>query len=523
MSPLGTERRVICLFAALAMLSAPAYAGDKPEVFKCSARGGPEWREYRSKHFLLTTDLSTASAGPLVKDLERIRAMVLQAMVGEQVEIPGRVRVIAFRDPGQFHELAPAWVSGLFLVTRHTMTPTVVLPIAGMEGDPETVAHELVHHFSWFLFPRQPRWFSEGLAQFIQTVASLTIENEPAPAIGSHIVRGEVNLRGGVGVMPRYLGPMLREIRPVPVKELLDWRGPETTVTPGSFHIQSWLLYHWLWNNRSKAFTDFQSRLSNAEDPLAAWRASFPEFDPIKPGALDSLDNTLERYRKSARYGFYRVTAAGDGTFVESKLSTAEVHLILLELRALALKPEARDALLHAELDEALAEDPMHPIAISWRAQLEKSSPVDALRKASSVRPNDYRAWLSLGRALQTSGDPAGAESAYRTAVSLNAESVEAQAGLASVLVSKGRSKEALQFANRAVELAPWSEVTVATLAGVAFTLGKCTEALLLQRRAVSLIDSNEGGVSLEPLEKADLYLKRLREYEARCGPTASK
>jgi hypothetical protein len=151
-STLGTRFRAIRLFAALLILNAPAYAADKPETFKCSARGGPEWREYRSKHFLLDTDLSRDSAALQIKDLERIYAMVLQAMIGEQVELPGRSRVIGFGNQAQFQE------SGKDYAGYHTITPLqqslIVIPVGGLKANPETVAHELVHHLSWFLFAR---------------------------------------------------------------------------------------------------------------------------------------------------------------------------------------------------------------------------------------------------------------------------------------------------------------------------------------------------------------------------------
>src|SRR5712692_7425602 len=141
MSTRGTRFRAVPLFAALAILSAPVDAADKPEPFKCSARGGPEWREYRSKHFLLDTDLSRDSAALQIKDLERIYTMVLQAMIGEQVELPGRTRVIGFGNRAQLQE------SGKDYAGYHTITPLqqalIVIPVGGLKADPETVAHEL--------------------------------------------------------------------------------------------------------------------------------------------------------------------------------------------------------------------------------------------------------------------------------------------------------------------------------------------------------------------------------------------
>jgi tetratricopeptide (TPR) repeat protein len=520
-STLGTRFRAIRLFAALLILNAPAYAADKPETFKCSARGGPEWREYRSKHFLLDTDLSRDSAALQIKDLERLYAMVLQAMIGEQVELPGRSRVIGFGNQAQFQE------SGKDYAGYHTITPLqqslIVIPVGGLKANPETVAHELVHHLSWFLFARQPRWFSEGLAQFIQTVASEMIGNEPTMRTGSHMVRGATHLQGGVGVIPQEARYALAQTAPVKMKELLTWRGLEGAEAERAYYVQSWLLYHWLWNNRSKGFTEFQGRLSAAEDPSSAWRASFPDFDPLKPGTLESLDKALERYRNSARYVFYRVNGEGDATFVESKLPPAEVHLLLVQLRLIGAKAEERESLLRAELDEALREDPTHPVAIARRAKLENISPLERLRSSVSARPNDARGWLFLARALAEAGNQMEAERAYRKAIALDSESADAHNGLAALLAAKGQNKEALPLANRAVDLAPWDPACIDTLAAVAAGLGKCAEALVLQRRAVSLIDAARNPISLAAIAGEDAFTKRLREYEARCAPSASK
>lgn len=507
----------VCIF--LLLFTQSGHAANAPETFKCSARGGAEWREYRSKHFLVATDIPKDAAAMLIKNLERIHTMVMHAMVGEEVDLPARTRVTAFGDSGQFKEVARGYGG------YHTISPSkearIVIPVLRLNADPEVVAHELVHHLSWYLFARQPRWFSEGLAQFIQTVASDRIDNETHLATGTHIVRGDTHQQGGVGVIPHDFNYEFQETPPVKVKELLSWAHLDGAALERRYYLQSWLLYHWLWNNRSKEFSEFQKRLSAAEDPDSAWRAALPEFDPLKPGALESLDNTLERYRRSARYAFYRVKVGGDPTFTESKLSPADVHLLVLDHRLGSAEREQREPLLRAELDEALREDPAQPLALARHAKLDHGSALPALRNSVTARPKDGQAWLYLARALSEAGNQTEAESAYRKAAALDDESAEAQNSLATHLVAKGLHKEALAFANRAVDLAPWDPSCIDTLAAVAQGLGKCTEALTLQRRAVSL--TRMDATSLASLGDDDLYTKRLREYESRCAPSASK
>src|SRR5713226_2985903 len=132
--------------------------------FRCPARGGPAWREYRSRHFLLDTDLSDSDAQVLIEDLETLHALELQAMLGEQVEIPGHVLVVVPAEHRLFAGLADAanighrssereggpTIGGYFKVSPLGQ-PMIVLPRGRNAWDRETIAHELVHHISAYL------------------------------------------------------------------------------------------------------------------------------------------------------------------------------------------------------------------------------------------------------------------------------------------------------------------------------------------------------------------------------------
>src|ERR1700682_2602483 len=179
------------VFAA-SLLTAPAFAS-----FRCPARGGAPWREYRSAHFLIDTDARAGEAQSLVRQLEHTQALVLQALVGEQVDIPGRVRVLAVADPTDFTEMAGEVVSGYYARGLFG-EPSIVLPLRLLSNDPEVVAHELAHHLSFFLFPVQPHWFSEGFADLVQTVAAWAA-GKGMPRTGSPPPRRHNAQRGGGG------------------------------------------------------------------------------------------------------------------------------------------------------------------------------------------------------------------------------------------------------------------------------------------------------------------------------------
>ncbi|HTO95551.1 MAG TPA: hypothetical protein VMK66_00800 [Myxococcales bacterium] len=461
---------------ALFLIAAPAFA-----AFRCPARGGAAWREYRSAHFLVDTDASAKDGQALVRKLEHVHSLILQALVGEQVEIPGRVRVLAFSDPTDFAEMGGSALSGYY--DRGVFDePSIVLPLNSLWNDPETIAHELTHHLSFFLFPVQQHWFTEGLAEWVQTVAALPAD-KGTPSLGSHIVRGANALSGGMaGSIPFNLVSWLGyDSRPMPASELLAWDGRETG-TAARGHLWSWLLYHWLWNERSKAFADYQKRLADSGDPDSSWRGAFPEFDPRSPAALAKLDDALERYRSTGRFAFFKVQAEGNPAFSEGPVTSADLHLYILGLRVWPKDKEERLALRRSLLEEALAEDRGNPIALYEHMRLMDKLDVPALRAAVQARPADWRGWLVLGEAvLQADKEPL-----LRKAVELNPLSSRAQNELAWTLAVDGKPREALPVANKALDLAPWDANIVDTLAEVASRLGKCAEALQLEKRAVA-------------------------------------
>ena len=119
----------------------------------------------------------------------------------------------------------------------------------------------------------------------------------PSHFAGSHIVRAAKVINGGMaGSIPFNLVSWLgHDSRPMPASELLAWNGEETSTSGARGHLWSWMLYHWLWNQRSKAFADYQKRLAESGDPEAAWHGAFPEFDPKNPEALAKLGDRHSR------------------------------------------------------------------------------------------------------------------------------------------------------------------------------------------------------------------------------------
>ncbi len=487
---------------ALALATAPAIPRADDAATRCTIPNAQDWREYRSRHFVVATDASRRRAAGLVEELEQIRALVIVALFGEDVDVPGRVRVVAFTSPRQFEELAPPYAAG-YVSWAGNGEPVIVVPFEGLrQPSAEVVAHELAHQISWHHYTRQPRWFAEGLAQWVQTVA----EVRPDPHRSGRLAGG---------VSPE-IGALVASSTVSGAKELFAWRGDVDAGDPGRLHAGSWLLYHFLWNTRSKAFAAYEERLASGEPPAAAWRASFPDLDPSSDADMARLDRELAGYRARGRYAAYRVAPGKvDASFQDAPIPPADLHFVMLDARAEGRFPKdaaERRAFVAVIADEALREDPLQPRALAMRARWSGSSVAAALRPVTAARPADARGWLMFAQALDPPPE-AEREAAFRKAIALAPDDAAANNGLAWLLVTSGRAREARPFAEHALDLAPWDPGIVDTLAAVAFGMGQCKPALALQRRAADLFPPNgAAGQSVH---------KRLAEYEATCGGAA--
>ncbi len=482
---------------APAVLAAALLAGcAHGRGFVCPASGGPPWREVASAHFLLRTDLGSSEARELVGQLEVLRAAVAAALLGDHPGPPGRVEVVAFATAREYRDFAPGASRAYYL--RYVGAPPRIVLAADLGPRQRTVlAHELAHHLAASVFLRQPRWLSEGLATYVES-------------LGEQGLEGEVVV--GRPPMPR-LARALAD--PVPTRELLAWRVGDGGQPELDRYASSWLLVHYLKHRRAEAFSDFEGRLARGEPPDAAWAAAFPEYDPDRGGALEALDRTLQGYARSEAGTHGRAVAPGaPRPLLEQAMAPAEVHALRLALWGQG--PPKGPQALRAEVAEALSEDPAHPVALEVRARLEELDPLPLARASVRAYPEDPRAWTFLALSLGGEAHAAEREEAFRVATELAPESPAAHLNLAGELLARGKPGEALPPARRSVRLAPWSPTALEKYAAVLAELGRCGEALEALRRAEDLFSER----TREEIRGS--VRERAAELEGRCGAVTS-
>jgi tetratricopeptide (TPR) repeat protein len=455
----------------------------------CSLAGGARWREYRSRHFVIDVAGELRDPARLVAAFEDLHAAVLAALIAEPVEIPAKVRVLVFpRQRDLYDYTGSRDILGLFWVSA-LGEPSILMSADQVDEVPQVVAHELVHYISSYLFPRQPYWFSEGLAQFLEGVGKADRE-------GRRWAGGDPT--GG------WLAGSVKLTR---METLLD--GGHSSDWGDSPYLTSWVLYRFLWNERSRQLSEYQRRLMDGASPADAWRAAFPEWD-MADGKSNLIDGWLSQHQQRGRGVRWEIKlGAVDQTFTTAQASPGDVHLALLPRRQQHVNERLQGRVGLQALEEAEREDPGHPIVVSALTSLRKAPLLPALRECTKNRPTDGRGWYLLGREAV---EPEEREAALRNAVKHWPEGALAQAALASHLAATGRARAALGFANRAVELAPWNPVAVSTLAAVAVELRQCPEALALQQRAIEAAEPGRNGAAGDDLAQLRSQLAEMRK-----------
>ena len=460
----------------------------------CPSEGGPKWHEVQSAHFRVQTNLDPEDARKVTQDLEKFRRALLMIWT-RNVDPPGRVEAIVLRNHGQLEEFAGRNFAGYFRYTGNG--PLIVMDgagglFAGKATDGSVQAHELAHYLSRFFLLRQPRWFSEGLAAFLQTVE--------LSEGGTQAVFGKP--------LPQYLSYVQARTW-MTLEEL--WRWDARVHTADELHqhyASSWLWFHYLLNEHGPRFTDFQMRLARAEEPRKAFEAAFA-------GAGD-LEAGVQRYVAGGHFGIWSFPLEEVAPEMrERELEGAEVHAIRARLFLTGKGAwEERKKAAQLEVAQALRENPTQVSAVQLQADFtedhaERLALAEALVKA---HPDSGPAWGLLARAHAAVGSPmAVQEQALVRAVELSPDDASARNSLAWLYVQTNVPQKGYELALSAVKRAPYSPAFVDTYAAVLFAMGQCPKSISTQRRAMELLHEKA------PAEERQDYQSRLTKYETAC------
>ncbi|QSQ14006.1 DUF1570 domain-containing protein [Myxococcus landrumensis] len=462
----------------------------------CPREGGDTWTEVQSRHFRVRTNLKPDAAAQTARELELLRRALLFAW-GPDFAPEDFVDVIILRNMGELSEFTQGHFSG----HKRTTDRGPLLILSGHEDVPgskpplQLQAHELTHHLSDYVLLHRPKWLSEGLASYLETV-------ELAPD-------------GSLAVMGRPSPWNLERVREegwLDIDALWDWDGKSLTDKDAQerHYASAWLWVHYLINKHPARFDAFQSLLARAEASRRAWKSVFGDGADLKEG--------LRAYVESGLYAVLTQPLPPVPTELTSReLESAEVHAIrgLLYFRAGGVMSyDERLKKARAEVEQGLREDPLNVSAAVLAAQVYAGNDehLERARALVKAHPDNGSAWDLLAVYLDEAAEPEVMAQARTSAARLLPLNARVQQNLARHHLSKGRLEQGLTVARQAVALAPGELSGYALQAEALFRLERCPEALSHQRRAVALLT----GSHPEAFRKHTRSI--LKSYEAKCG-----
>jgi tetratricopeptide (TPR) repeat protein len=449
-----------------------------------SAAPAPAWWELSSEHFVLRTDLEREDAGKVIRELELVRTLLTKALSLELPASTPRIQAVAFARADDLFE----FTGDRRIAGKAYSQPSGRGQLLVMDGRPAdmrvVVAHELAHALLAQVIPRQPRWFAEGMAQWVSSIGRIDAEGTR-----------------WLGTLPdEWMAEELRPGRMVSVKELLAW---DEVQDDGRRYAASWLLVRMLIDERPAAFADFEHRLVLGEAATQAWNHSFPEWSLEAPRGIEALDALLRVRARNLTDPSRQVHAEVDPRFEVRAMTAAELHTMRL-----TLPREWKPKDLHAELAAALHEDPAHVLALTFLAQERTSLRLALAQRAVEAHPEDPDAWALLAD-VQSPDAAAAREEALRKAVGLAPDRADLGVTLAEALLGP-RPEEAEEIARHAIELAPWAYEPRETLARALVALGRCEEATAEEQRSLDLAHLELGGREQRENERFQRRLGRL-------------
>jgi hypothetical protein len=452
------------------------------------------WRELRSAHFTLRTDLPEDSAPRTLEKLEMLRRW-LQAAWSTGGDSPGTTQAIVLGDPAELSTFTAS--PGIATLSPEGPLLVTAGQTAELLGDRspavEILAHEIAHELIQHRMPGAPRWFHEGLAGYLETVV----------AVDDHRVRFGI-AQGDLGVwravdqgakLSSERSGLPRRLRSLDEIESRRWEtATEEELTDLYLSARLWV---------AMLRTAAPTRMRTLEAALAAgtsWHRSWAE---LRQGLdLAPIQELLWRSMQSGAWptevrSFTPLPPAATRPNTERLLASWEVHLALAELWAMAARIHGGEAFaprMRTELEAAAAAAPDEAVPQIRLAELEQDRDVRRARAEALVRrfPGSADSRVFLARVLRDDGGPVeGRREAALAAVTAAPDDVDALTAHAIEEARAGNAAGALKSLAHAERLEPWNPAVFVARALVLASIRLCDEAVDAVQRALDVLPDN--------------------------------
>jgi tetratricopeptide (TPR) repeat protein len=465
---------------------------------------GGAWKEARSRHFVIQSDLDDHELEDFTLEFERSYVAIRSCIVPNGDDPPGVSRVLLL---GNWEEYASIrhGSSAHFTIRRSPIEtiPMIVLPARKRERMLEVFQHELVHRFIRHYFPPAPRWFHEGLAQFLSTA---TLEDD-----GVVVGREPARYQWDATRWMAY-GMPLPDIGPKP-KELVEMNSAIFMQEASRAYPGSWAFVHTLMLGEP----EYRQTLGAYLGELRSATKPEPEvfarhFDQA---LLARIDESYEKLMVTQNLPtqVFPVTGAASTELAIRPMSSAEAF-VMWGLQRLRTPDGRNQAILDAE--RAIAAEPRSPEGYLFRAmiRLEVGGVPDAvkdLRHALELRPGDVRLERALGMVLLKKKDAPDEVQTLAEKVRPRATTAGDFHFLALYELSKKREAQALDLALRATKQDEGCADCFETAALAASRTGDIERAVRLQEIAVNVASEFDDEMP-KMLSKLERYRSKLAQ-----------
>jgi hypothetical protein len=348
------------------------------------------FRELRSTHFVVTTDLPAERAEAHVDELEALWSVLTAsyaALISSAPAVREPVRVIHLADCDDFDQViwSPG-IGGFVMPSLDFEEQRTVVTCEQRFVGHEIVAHELAHDFNDAYLGVTPTWLNEGLATYFQTV---------------EVAAGRATI-GRKSALDNL--SFLRDREYPGTRALVGMDSERFHAQEGRDHyIASWKLVHLLLDTSPELearFRDYLSRLVAGVTSSEAWTQAMHGIEP-------QLERDYEGYLRRPELRAYTLPAPVQTRAAATSrlLGAGEAHALWAELQTMRLlhdKAGERDAsIVDRQLDLAERAEPSSPQLAFWRAATayylhDDQGAVALLRGYLAAHPDDVRAWLGL-------------------------------------------------------------------------------------------------------------------------------
>ena len=443
-----------------------------PKHVECMLHDGEEWIEAQSDHFTLQTNVDSEAARETLQNLEWTRRALLRIW-NESFDPPTRIDVILINRPWQWEEFGELWIAGKLIAVAPR--PMMVLVGKLVPGDfipqQDTVAHELTHYLSRYIFVRTPLWFEEGFAQFTQTVHKGDSDRT--------VVFGQPDLE-----ILRYV----QQYRPLPLNELWNWgTKPLTDEERNRYYASSFAWFHYLYNRQGERFGRFWDALAEGREPLAAWQQVFSNVDETQ------LYQDLIQYLDGGQYSEFRFPLTAKSVQItEKNISPAEIHLMRARLfRFGATQTSSEQVKNELETAVSLDENQVEARAALIQMDTNPKRQQQSSEQLAAEFPTEPASLKTLLFVLRKQGTGDRIESVLVRALQQAPEDPALLGELALLRLGKGEMREANDLMARALDQAPWSPWVLAACALTAAQSGACDQTVLFELQATTALSQS--------------------------------